>query len=210
MTNILVLGANGRIAKKAIPLLLESSEVQLTLFSRNKNTEIGINQNVRWIEGDVLNSSDLKNALSAQDIVYANLSGDMGKFAEKIVRAMEEVNVKRLIFIVSLGIFDEVPGKFGKWNNEMIGEYLPSFREASDIIEASDLLYTLIRPAWLTDYDEVDYEVTLKGEDFKGTEVSRKSVAALVNSICRDPSLYVRENIGVNKPNTDGEKPAFY
>ncbi|GIN90107.1 hypothetical protein J6TS1_02460 [Siminovitchia terrae] len=47
-----------------------------------------------------------------------------------------------------------------------------------DIIEASDLNYTVLRPAWLTDNDEIDYEITQKEVPFKGTEVSRKSVAS--------------------------------
>ncbi len=41
------------------------------------------------------------------------------------------------------------------------------YRTAADILEASKLDYTMIRPAWLTDYDEVNYEITEKGESFK-------------------------------------------
>lgn len=61
----------------------------------------------------------------------------------------------------------------------------------------------------MTDYDEVDYEVTQKDEPFKGTEVSRKSVAAQVVKIINNPSEMVNKNIGLNKPDTDGPKPAF-
>ncbi len=32
--------------------------------------------------------------------------------------------------------------------------------------------YTITRPAWLTDRNEVGYELTGKGEAFKGTEAS--------------------------------------
>ena len=67
-----------------------------------------------------------------------------------------------------------------------------------------------MRPAWLTDADEISYEITRKGEPFKGTEVSRKSVAALVTSIATSPGQWSRANLGVNKPGTDGDKPGFY
>ncbi|MCY7939622.1 NAD(P)H-binding protein [Bacillus inaquosorum] len=30
-----------------------------------------------------------------------------------------------------------------------------------EIIEASDLDYTILRPAWFTNKDEIDYETTL-------------------------------------------------
>jgi uncharacterized protein YbjT (DUF2867 family) len=81
---------------------------------------------------------------------------------------------------MAVGDYDEVPGTFGKWNYRMIGSALKTYRKLSDIIEASNLDYTLVRPAWLTDNDEVDYELTQKREPFKGTEVSRKSVAAFI------------------------------
>ena len=40
-------------------------------------------------------------------------------------------------------------------------------------------------------------------------EVSRKSVAAYVVRLMEIPGLAVRGNIGINKPGTDGAKPAF-
>jgi uncharacterized protein YbjT (DUF2867 family) len=44
------------------------------------------------------------------------------------------------------------------------------------MIEASDLDYTILRPAWLTDKEEVDYETTERNEPFKGTEVSARAL----------------------------------
>jgi hypothetical protein len=118
--------------------------------------------------------------------------------------------IHRLIFFVaSLGIYDEVPGKFGEWNRRQIGAYLPPFRRAADAIEASGLDYTILRPAWLTDEDEVDYETTERNEAFKGTEVPRKSVADLIVKLIDSPKRSTRSNLGVNKPHTDGDKPSF-
>jgi hypothetical protein len=145
-----------------------------------------------------------------QDIVYANLTGDdINLQAKNIVQAMNAADVQRLIFVASLGIYDEVPGKFGAWNRRQIGAYLPPFRRAADLIESSRLNYTILRPAWLTDEDEVDYETTERNEPFRGTEVSRKSVAALIMKIIDSPEIFVRSNLGVDEPNTDGDKPAF-
>ncbi len=123
---------------------------------------------------------------------------------------MRETGVTRLVFVSSLGIYDEIPGAFGEWNRREIGAYLPPFRRAADAIEASGLDYTILRPAWLTDYDEIEYETTEKSEPFKGTEVSRKSVANLIVKIIQSPTRHSKGNIGVNKPNTNGDKPAFY
>ncbi|WP_150530986.1 NAD(P)H-binding protein, partial [Staphylococcus aureus] len=43
---------------------------------------------------------------------------------------------------------------------------------AAGTVESSALDYTITRPAWLTDRNEVGYELTGKGEAFKGTEAS--------------------------------------
>ncbi|ETA91417.1 hypothetical protein O982_25250, partial [Mycobacterium avium 10-5581] len=72
--------------------------------------------------------------------------------------------MRRLIWISTLGIYDEVPGEFGRWNHRMLdGGYLETYAAAAKVIESSRLDYTIIRPAWLTDKDEVDYEITQKG-----------------------------------------------
>ncbi|MCT0196690.1 NAD-dependent dehydratase [Lactobacillus helveticus] len=151
-------------------------------------------------------------AIKDVDIVYANLAGgNIEDQAKTVVKAMDEAGVKRLIWISSLGVYDEVPGKFGEWNKNTLGSYLTTYRAAADQITASDLDYTVIRPAWLTNKNEVDYEITRGAHTpFKGTEVSRLSVASYINDLVEDPSKDVRENVGLNKPNTDGDKPAWY
>jgi uncharacterized protein YbjT (DUF2867 family) len=67
-------------------------------------------------------------------------------------------------------------------------------------VEGSDLDYTILRPAWFTSVGEVDYRTTQKGEPFKGSVVSRKSVAALVVTLVQSPELEVRRSLGVSKP----------
>jgi len=209
MTKVLILGAGGRIAKHAINQLLEETDAKLTLFLRNAS-RIGKTDSAIVIDGDVMDHLKLKEAMSGQDIVYANLAGEVDKMATVIVEVMKEAGVKRLIFITSLGIYDEVPGAFGEWNKSMISQYLGPYGKAAEIIENSGLDYTIIRPAWLTDYDEIDYETTQKDEPFKGTEVSRKSVAELIVKLIQHPESAINRSLGVNKPDTDADKPAFY
>ena len=166
--------------------------------------------NARVLIGNVLDRKLLRQAVAGQDIVYANLTGeDLDKQALAVIAAMQAEHVKRLVFVLSLGIYDEVPGRFGEWNRATIGEDLKPFRRAADAIEASGLAYTLVRPAWLTDEDELDYELTRKGQDFKGTVVSRRSVGDLITRLIANPALHVGESLGVNKPGSEGDKPWF-
>ncbi|RAS77268.1 SDR family oxidoreductase [Priestia endophytica] len=194
MSNVLILGANGGIARYAIDLFINKTDAQLTLYLRNSRRLRNMDsERTRIIEGDVLDMETLKEAMVGQDVVYANLSGDLEQYTYNIVEAMQATGVKRLIFISSMGIYDEVPG-------EKYGSILDSYRKSAAVIENSELNYTILRPAWFTNKDEVDYETTQKGEPFKGYEVSRKSVADLVVKLAQSPELEIRRSLGVNKP----------
>jgi uncharacterized protein YbjT (DUF2867 family) len=181
-------------------MLAGIKDVQMTLYLRHARTLKGKTPgNAKIVEGDVLDRKALRPAMAVQDAVYANLSGDdLEQQAQSIIASMKDAGITRLIFIASLGIYDEIPGKFGDWNWREIGAYLPPFRKAADLIEASGLEYTILRPAWLTDTDEITYETTGRHEHFKGTEVSRKSVAALVVECIRDPKNFSHKNLGVD------------
>ncbi len=212
MRKILILGAAGKIARHAIRQFLEQEGAELTLYlRRSERLQELASDRVKVVEGDVIDTRRLQDVARGQDVVYANLAGDdIEDQAKSVVAALEAAGVRRLIWISTLGIYDEVPGAFGKWNHEMLdGGYLEPYRAAAGVIEASKLDYTIVRPAWLTDNDEVDYELTQKGEPFKGTEVSRKSVADLVVKLAQDPARDVRGSVGVDKPGTDGDKPSW-
>lgn len=214
---VLILGATGKIAGHAIATLLAKTTDQLLLFTRHpQNLSIADESRETVIKGDTLKTDELNAAVAQADVVYANLRNPaIAQQARNIVAAMDQAGIKQLVWISSIGIYDEVPGKFGDWNNEMLGggqedSYLGTYRKAADEISASDLDYTIIRPAWLTDKDEVDYETTKRGEKFKGTEVSRKSIGNLVAEVIANPEKYALQDLGVNKPNSDGDKPAWY
>ena len=83
-------------------------------------------------------------------------------------------NVSRLIFIAAPGIYDELPDKFNQFNKEQFGNKLLKYRKAADIIEASNLDYTIIRPAWFTFKNETDYEVTQKESNLKVQKYQEK------------------------------------
>ncbi|WP_342610324.1 SDR family oxidoreductase [Staphylococcus hsinchuensis] len=201
MARVLILGANGEVSKAAINSFLENTSFTLRLFLRDANRlPYYASDRIRVREGDATNYEDVSHAMNDVDIVFASLSGELDKEAQYIVKAMKEKNVKRLIFVTALGIYDEVPGEYGEWVKQQIAEMLPIYKKAADIIEQSGLDYTIFRPAKLTQMNEVDYEITQKNEPFKGKEVSRKSVAEVAVNIAKNPELHLNKNIGINKP----------
>ena len=112
MTRVLILGAHGQLARHTAPFFLERADVHLTLYLRRARRLTNPDpQRMTILEGDVLDSEALRTAMQGQDVVYANLAGDLAPQARAIVREMHAVGLKRLIFISSMGIYGEVPGE---------------------------------------------------------------------------------------------------
>ena len=196
MTHILILGAHGQIARVATDLFLQRTDARLTLYLRNaRRLKLsGHADRAQVVEGDVLDTKALEAAMAGQDVVYANLAGQLEQQAKCIVAAMEKTGLKRLIFISSMGIYDEIPG-------ERHGSILEPYCKSASVIESSGLDYTIVRPAWLNNRDEIDYGTTRKGEPFKNSSevVSRKSVADLVVKLAMTPGLEIHSSLGVHK-----------
>ena len=213
MEKVLILGAHGKIVQLTRAQLLAKTDAQLVLFLRKANRlTIQDQQREQLVEGDASQQADLVQAMKGVTVVYANLAGaNIEAQAKAVVSAMKAAGVKRLIWISTLGIYDEVPGAYGQWNHQMLDDgYLPTYAAAAKVIETSGLAFTIIRPAWLSDKDEIDYEITHRTDTFKGTEVSRKSVAAEVVRLIQNPTEAVGDSLGLNKPNTEGDKPEWY
>lgn len=201
MKKIVIIGATGSIGRVARQLFLEKTNDELTLFSRRPDRLKPIDSTREGaVSGDVMNASDLDKVISGQDVVFASLTGNLGKMAKAIVESMKRVGVNRLIFITSMGIYNEIPASVGSSGNLRSNPVLQTYRDAADVIEASNLDYTIIRPGWFDSSNDTDYDITVKGEPFGGHDVSRKSIADLVVRLAADPTLYVRESVGINRP----------
>lgn len=213
--NMLILGGNGAIARlvsKQVTNSENTTNVNIKLFLRDTKRVDDLTKlsNIESIEGDLDNYDSIVSAMDGQDLVFdATGAASTSSRTRNIIKATQAKNVKRIVSINNLGIYGEVPGAFGKWNAEMIGDHAKFGRESADLLEQYDLDETTLRLAWLTNNDETDYELTNKGEDFKGTTVSRKSVADVVFKIVQNPSFLINESVGINRPGTDGDTPQY-
>lgn len=200
MRNVLIIGATGTLGTAVTQNVLNKTDDHLTLFARSAN-RINVQDDNREtvISGNVMNDADLDKALKGQDAVFVALSGNLGAFAKKIVAAMDRNNVSRLVFISSMGIYNEIPASVGASGNLNSNPILRTYREAADVIEASDLDYTVVRPGWFMG-GPVDYEITHKGEPFGGHDVSVASIADYVTKRVDDDQLDVHDSVGINKP----------
>lgn len=198
--NILILGATGTFGTVLTEKLLKNTDDKITLFARHASEKYSTTEHTAVIDGDALKSEDLKNAIKNQDVVYCAISGgDLPKVAENIVAAMAEFGVKRLIFMGAVGIYNEIPEDIDPEDNvDNNPEQVPN-RQAVDVVEASALNYTILRPGYLQDGDENDYTLTIKGQAAKGYITTIPSIVNLAAQIIYDSSLYSRESLSITK-----------
>lgn len=199
MTNVLIIGATGSVGSVTRQYFLDHTDDQLTLMARNTRRLGQLSDRERAVTGSVTDTATLTAALEGQDVVFAALSGNLAGMAKSLVAAMDETGVKRLLFIASMGIYNEIPASVGASGNLATNPMLQGYRNAADVVEASDLNYTVIRPGWFDNGNDTDYQVTKKGESFGGHDVSRQSIADLVMRLAHDETLGVRDSLGINR-----------
>jgi uncharacterized protein YbjT (DUF2867 family) len=157
-------------------VLIERTDATLTLYLRRAGRLANPNPNrIRIVEGDVLDPVTLREAMQGQDVVYANLAGDMARQAQHIIDAMHAAGLKRLIFISSMGIYGEVPG-------EKYRSILDPYRDSAVLIEQSDLDYTILRPGWFTHTSEGPYRITTRVNQVGIRKVRRYICTALIDT----------------------------
>ena len=203
---ILIIGANGSVARVVTQDLLDNSKVNLRLYLRNAKRLASVArqnpQRIELFEGNALNKNALKKAMNGVDVVYANLSGsDIAQMAQTITQAMHEAGLKRLVWISARGVYQN---EYAELANRPVGVLPPlsvNHAQAVRVVEKSGLDYTIIRAPHFTNADEIDYTLTRKGESFakEPAEISRKSIAHLVRRLCLKQDFGIGESFGISK-----------
>jgi len=212
--NILILGADSAIARLVEKQILNDkafADVKLTMFTQDKSQiDDLLSLQSTSIEGNLNDIKALNDAVEDQDVVFdtTGVTADVVP-TQNIIKAMQDNGVVRVVSINDLGIYNEVPGKFGRWNKTMVGENLVVGQKMATLYENSGLDFTILRLAWLNNEETISYELTPKGELFKGTTVSRQSVANIMLKIIDDPAYLSQANVGVDKPGTEGDTPTY-
>ncbi|WP_372380919.1 NAD(P)H-binding protein [Xanthomonas sp. NCPPB 1754] len=212
MKNVILIGANGSTSREIIPRLLKQDDVKLTLLLRRASRMQSMRSDrVSVVEGDATSVAELTRAIRRQEIVISTLGGiDLDVKTANVVRAMKEVGARHIVVTSAGGIYEELPAAFNVWDKGMVGQYRPINLQAAEVAEQSGLDYTVLRPVWLTNKPSEEFELTSKGETYKGTETSGASIGRFMADLVKDPQRYAKQNLGISQPNTDGDRPAAY
>lgn len=215
MTKVLILGANGQVARIVEQrLMAENPDDELTLFLRNSSrlNNLEGHKNITIVDGDITNFDDVNNVMKGQDIVYVSMVDHTpdNVITNNVVKAMKENNVQRVVETSLLGLYNEVPGEYGRWNYEQVKSGLPAAINADKILSESGLTYTTLRFPWLNDRDEVKYVVTHKNEEYVGVSGSRQSMADAIVKIINDPTYLENDSVGIADKDTQKETRPVY
>lgn len=127
---VLIIGAGGQISRQVIRELLERTDAHLTLFARAATPlPVEGGDRVDIVRGDALDPQAVQAAVQGQDLVYVNLSGPLEAAAQVVVEAMQADQARRIVFVSSMGIYDEIPGQHH-------GAVLDPYRRSAAVVEA--------------------------------------------------------------------------
>ncbi|AEV95807.1 NAD(P)H-binding protein [Pediococcus claussenii] len=210
MTNVLIIGATGTIAQFTREFLEDDPSVQVFPYVRNINK---LENQTNAIIGDATDQAQLVSAIKEHhiDLVYSNLGPyNMVQMATSVLNAIQETNVKRIIWMATSGIYDELPESHKERAKEMLGEtndpssYMGDQRAAADMVAESGLEYTIIRPNWLQNGSEVEeVRITHQDEKLSGGPINRITVGSFIADLIRQPNQYIDDSIAVS---TDSDK----
>ena len=215
MKKVLILGANGQIAKIVEKRVLnEQSDVQLTLFLRNSQrlNDLATNPRVTLVDGDILDFDAVKRAMAGQDIVYIAMVDHTAnnRITNNVIETAKNQGVNRIIESSLLGLYNEVPGEYGRWNYQMVKSGLPAAIHADELLAQSGIAYTTLRFPWLNDRDEIKYQLTHRNEPYVGVSGSRQSMADVIVKIIADPTFLANDSVGIADAATQGETRPVY
>lgn len=202
MTKLLILGANGQIAKLVVPMLANTN-TETVLTSLHARPDHGIQAL------DAVNEEALVAALQDVDMVYANIGaeGRQKAAANSVVNAMHTAGVKRLVWVATIGVHNELPDDMrdlwahllGTTDNE--NTYMGDQAAAVARIMSSALDYTIIRPNELLDDNlmQTIHVQTDPDAQIIGGPITRTSVAEFITQIILHPDTYVAQSVAISK-----------
>jgi len=186
---VLVIGAAGKTGKDVVEQAAAAGH-DVTAFVRKADEYKG--PNVRVIEGDATNTSDMDAAVRGQDAVLDTIGGKTpykattleSSAASAVIASMQQNGVRRLVVTSMLGVGDSEA-------NETFYERLlmSTFLRGADkdksamesAVEASDLDWVILRPAILSDDPATGNVRVFSAEtDEKAHKITRADVAAFM------------------------------
>ena len=157
---VVILGATGGTGRELVKQALELGH-DVTAFVRDPSKLKLEHEKLSLVQGNMLDAASLEKAVAGKDAVISALgspglgkSTDLSEGTANIIRVMDNTGVKRLIFESTVGIDDSrdhAPWIARKFFFPVVLKNIFADKEIQErYIKASDLDWTIVRPARLT------------------------------------------------------------
>ena len=134
---IFITGATGFTGSRVVPLLLKNGYQVRCLYRASSDRSQLSSSEIEWVQGDLSDAQSLSTAIQGTDALVNIASLGFGH-ADSIIRAAQNVGIKRAIFISTTAIFTQLNAGSKK------------VRVAAELaIETSGLNYTILRPTMI-------------------------------------------------------------
>ena len=185
--HIALFGATGGTGRQIVQQALQAGH-QVSALVRDPAKLAPAPAGLTLIQGDVQEFARVEETLHGADVVVVSLGNtannpDMivSTGTRRIVEAMQANGPRRLLVITSLGVGDskdQVPFVFRMLMRTMLAKAMADKEVQEDLVRASGLDWTIIRPGGLTDGPATgSYRV---GPKLMAAQVARADVAAFV------------------------------
>lgn len=115
MKNVAIFGGPGHTGLYITRKLIKEDDINLTLFVRNEGNLQGNSiEKINIIKGDALNEEDVKKTLDNIDILLCSNKVDVLIMAQNIVNNLSNIRIKQIIWIIDMGIYQEIKEIRGK------------------------------------------------------------------------------------------------
>lgn len=200
---IAVLGANGRTGREVVRQALARGWAVNALV-RDAGAMDVENPSLAVIEGDARAQADIERVIAGCDAVISALGSHSGKLgplyaaaARSLVAAMPAAGARRLLVLSTRALGDtsaagddpEAPLA----SSEAVHDDL---RQMEQVLRASDLEWTIMRPSRLIAGDLGRYETRVGAVFERGRETRRADLAeAMLDAI--ESGLWIREDVAI-------------
>ncbi|ANU09099.1 hypothetical protein A1A1_00650 [Planococcus antarcticus DSM 14505] len=194
--NVLVIGANGQVGRNVVKELAASNHEATAMVRKqeqvDKMKELGAS---KVVLADL--EKDFSDAFEGVDAVIFAAGSGPSTGADKTLtidlwgsvkaaQYAQEKGVKRFVQLGSVGSNDPDAG------GEAMKPYLVAKRTADELLQATNLDYTIVRPGALSDEDKSEkIEVSLKGfSSLEGRSIPRADVAHVLVDVLDRNNTY--------------------
>ncbi|GAA4069495.1 NAD(P)-dependent oxidoreductase [Actinomadura miaoliensis] len=209
---LVVFGANGPTGRLVTRQALDEGHA-VTAVTRNPDAFPIRDPRLRVAAADALEAAQVDEVVAGHDRVISTLGVPytrepvtiFSQGARNIAAAMDRHGLRRLVCVTSIGVHPELAPEEKLIFRKVVGPLLLSMgrplyedaRRMEDIVRATDLDWTIVRPSGLFDTDTVsDYRIAVEPQRLPGMFTSRTDLAdVLVREAVDD--LHVRTCIEV-------------